>query len=268
MLLCLGLMPADDAGCFAADRPAASPYGAPAPQAKVDDDEFLNPPGPEGAAARQRITGDQRGAADRAEGRTWSDRQRDWRRSGRSRSAQSKRIEDQNVRNLEGNFRPQFQQLLYVELAFLRRCASRTRNRLQRSPRRPTQTFTCRCENTSCRGWARQRGRGGSNAADPRSEMQKLLMPLVEAKLGPEKARLYRQECDQRAEARKHAVVLNVVAALDERLVLTAQQRAKLVQSLSANYENAWDQCLRDVRFQQSELLALDPRRVDCPIAG
>ena len=29
---------------------------------------------------------------------------------------------------------------------------------------------------------------------------------------------------------------------LDERLVLTAQQRAKLVKSLSANYENSWDQ--------------------------
>ena len=121
------------------------------------------------------------------------------------------------------------------------------RDRLQGSPRRPKQTFTCRCENTSRGVAARQRGGGDPNAADPRSKIQKLLMPLVEAKFGPEKARLYRQECEKRVEARKHAVVLNVVAVLDDRLVLTAQQRAKLVQSLSANYQCAWDPLLEEL---------------------
>jgi hypothetical protein len=77
---------------------------------------------------------------------------------------------------------------------------------------------------------------------EPRVAVQKLVVPLAEAKLGPEKARLYRQECDKRAEARKHASVLNLVAALDERLILTAGQRAKLVESLSANNDDSWEQ--------------------------
>ena len=50
-------------------------------------------------------------------------------------------------------------------------------------------------------------------------------------------------------------MVLNVVAALDERLVLTAQQRAKLVQSLSANYQHAWDQLLEELAFSNQNSL-------------
>ncbi len=177
--------------------------------------------------------------------------------------------EDQNIRNLEAQFRPQFQQLLYVELAFLRRaCKPDAKPFAEVAKAAKADLRVPLREYVVSRSGARQVTGGGPNAADPRLEIRKLLVPLVEAKLGPEKARLYRQECDKRTEARKHAVVMNLVAALDERLVLTAQQRAKLVQSLSANYENAWDQYLEMSSFQQSSSSCPRSVTIDCPTAG
>jgi hypothetical protein len=151
-------------------------------------------------------------------------------------------VADRNIRNREAALRPQFQQLLYGELAFLRRACTPDVKPFAEIARAAKADLDLPLREYATWYVTRRRDREGSNPPDPRSEMQKLLAPLVEAKLGPEKARLYRQECDKRAEARKHAVVVNVVAVLDERLVLTAQQRAKLVQSFSANYENGWDQ--------------------------
>ena len=209
---------------MAADPLPTSPYAAPAPQK-------VKPERAKPATKRESLLGtivNALGGDDR-----------------NNRDPGVRAIEDQNIRNLEAQFRPQFQQLLYVELAFLRRvCKPDAKPFAEVAKAAKAGLHVPLREYVVSRYGARRRGRGDSNAVDPRSEMQKLLMPLVEADLGPEKSRLYRQECDSRAEARKHAVVLNVVAALDERLLLTAQQRAKLVQSLSSNYERAWDPLL------------------------
>jgi hypothetical protein len=209
---------------MAADPLPTRPYAAPAPK-KVEP-ERAKP-----AAKRGSLLGtivDALGGEDR---------------NNRNPGVQA--IEDQNVRNLEAQFRPQFQQLLYGELAFLRRACKPDAKPFAEVAKAAKADLRVPLREYVISWYARQRGRGGSDAADPRAEIGKLLMPLVEAKLGPEKTRLYRQECDKRAEARKHAVVVNLVAAVDERLALTTPQRAKLVQSLSANYEHAWDQYLQ-----------------------
>ncbi len=223
VLLCLGLMPAGDASCFAADFG----YGATtAPAATAP--QRAEPARAQPATKKGSLLGAIVGAlgGDERDDNQW----------------RVQAAEDQNIRNLETAFRPQFEQLLYGELAFLRRACKPDAKPFAEVARAAKADLHLPLREYATWYVARQRGRGGSSPADPRSEMRKLLAPLVEAKLGPETARLYQQACDKRAEARKHAVVVNVVAVLDERLVLTAQQRAKLVQSLSANYENAWDQ--------------------------
>jgi hypothetical protein len=239
-------MPADDARCSAADPPPPQvpvavdeininggflylgKIGAPPAQAPAAGALQKVAPQPAQPAAKQ---GSLLGAIVDALG---GDQDANNRRA--------RAIEDQNLRNLEAQFRPQFQQLLYLELAFLRRVCKPDAKPFAEVAKAAKADLHVPLREYVSQYWARQSGRGSSNVADPRSAIRKLLVPLVAAKLGPEKARLYRQECDNRAEARKHAVVVNLVAALDLRLVLTAQQRAKLVQSLSANYENAWDQ--------------------------
>jgi hypothetical protein len=235
VLLCLGLIPASDANCFAADPPAAQARAAPAPPK-------AEPPPAKPAAKRETLLG----AIIDAFG------------GDRDRNVEPEpAIDDPNIRNMEAQFRPQFQQLLYVELAFLRRECKPDAKTFAEVAKAAKADLRVPLRKYASQWWARQRqgGRGDSNAVDPRSEIRKLLMPLVEAKLGPEQARLYRQECDTRAEARKHAVVVNLIAALDERLVLTAPQRAKLVESFSTNYETAWDQYLEMFAYNNSNYL-------------
>ena len=48
---------------------------------------------------------------------------------------------------------------------------------------------------------------------------------------------------------------MNLVAALDERLILTAEQRAALVQSLSSDYQNSWDQWFEMFAFGNPQYL-------------
>ena len=91
--------------------------------------------------------------------------------------------------------------------------------------------------------------------SNARSQVQRVLAPLVESKVGPEQAERYRRECDKRTAGRKRAVVLNLVAALDERLILTAEQRAALVQSLSSDYQNSWDQWFEMFAFGNPQYL-------------
>jgi hypothetical protein len=165
-------------------------------------------------------------------------------------------VEDQNIRNWEAQLRPQFQQLLYGELAFLRRVCkpdAKTFAEVAKAAKAglqaPLRQFIL------ARYMRRQATLPGANAADPRTAIQDLLLPLAKEKLSPEKVQLYLQECDKRTEARKHTVVVNLVATLDERLVLTTQQRAKLVQSLSANYENSWDQYFEVFGFNGQNFL-------------
>jgi len=237
VLLCLGLMPAAHALCFAADPPAAPAYNLTAPPARAPAAvlrkvEAAKPAGNRGLLGTiVEALGDDRDA-DMRRRRVIEDQ------NARNMAA----VGDQNVRTMEVRLRPQFQQLLYVELAFLRRaCQPDAKPFAEVAKAAKAELQAPLHEYVVTRYSATSRPRPGSNSADPRSEVKKLLMPLVEAKLGPEKTRLYRQECEKRAEARKHAVVLNLVALLDERLDMTAQQRAKLVESFSANYESGWD---------------------------
>ncbi len=228
VLLGLGLMPADDACCIAADPPQAPrPVAAGAAGAAVPRMLEAKP------AVRAAKRGSLLGAIVEALG---DDRDANQRRM--------RAIEDQNIRNLEVQYRPQFRQLLYGELAFLRRACKPDGKSFAAVAKAAPAGLEAPLREYIVTHFMPRQGipQGGANAPDPRSAMQKLLLPLVKEKLGPEKAQLYLQECDKRTEVRKHAVVVSLVAMLDERLVLTARQRAKLVKSLTANYENSWDQ--------------------------
>jgi hypothetical protein len=241
-LLCLALLPAGDGRCRAADPP---PLEAPAPPANVQvfpdgtvivEDEAPERPQPAPVKPpAKRIT-----LAELITNVFVGDRKAEQRRA--------QAIQDQQRRALEAQFRPQFKQSLYIELAFLRRACK---------PDAKVFVDVAKAANAELHVPLRKyvamiSTRPDATTDDPRTAMQKLLMPLAEAKLGAEKARLYRQECDKRTEARKHATVVNLVAVLDERLVLTSGQRAKLVESLSAKYNKSWEQyCEMNGDFSQ-----------------
>ena len=161
------------------------------------------------------------------------------------------RNDEPNIRNLETQFVPQLQQLLYVELALLRRVCHVDQKPFVELAKAAKASLPVAVREYAVAQNAIMMGRrqNVADAVDPRSQVEQLLAPLVESTLGSEQAQLYREECDKRVESRKRAVVLNLVVTLDERLVLTAEQRAGLVQSLSSNYQNAWDQWLQISAF-------------------
>ena len=164
---------------------------------------------------------------------------------------------DPNVRNLEAQFRPQFLEMLYVELAFVRRaCAVEAKPfaEIAKAAKAHLHVTVCAyavAQNQMMRGGGQQ----VEDANNPQSRMEHLLRPLVEAKLGHKQARRYRQECAKRVAGRKRAVVLCVVAAMDDHLVLTAGQREKLIQSLSKDYQSNWDQWVQQIGFNNTQYL-------------
>ena len=170
---------------------------------------------------------------------------------------QRAQIEEQNIRNMEEQFRPQCQQVLYMELAFLRQVCRPDAKRFAEVAKASKGSYRAALHQyVVAQFGAMQVGANdGSGGSDIRSHLEQALAPLAEAKLGAEAAGLYRQECAKRAQSRRRAVVLSLVAMIDERLVLSAEQREKLVRSLTAAYQKGWDSYLQMFAFNNQGAL-------------
>jgi hypothetical protein len=83
-----------------------------------------------------------------------------------------------------------------------------------------------------------------SPAPDPRKQMQDELAYVAKRHLYPEQVALYETEIVKRVENRRRTSVLNVVARLDEELILTAEQRTKLTGELTTRWKTADSQQL------------------------
>jgi hypothetical protein len=79
---------------------------------------------------------------------------------------------------------------------------------------------------------------------DPRKLITEGLSKSIKATLSAEQAARYQEELDKRIENRKQVALTNLVAKLDQDLVLTADQRGKLFQSLSKSWKDSWGQSL------------------------
>ncbi len=79
---------------------------------------------------------------------------------------------------------------------------------------------------------------------DPRRIIRDALAKVLNETLTPEQAAKYTQEATQRTALRKRAAILSVVARLDSTMCLTAEQRDKITQSISAGWQDKWEQWL------------------------
>ncbi len=245
-LLCLGLMPslvlaqeASEAPPGYEDAPAAK---KPAPAAQAEA-----PPGYEDAAMANE-------AAPPVEVRGEVQAEAPEASSGSLLDALAEALTDNNdpnVANLEREFLPQFQPLVKAEQAFVQRACG-----LNKEQRAQIAKAGDECLKAAARKYALaqnqwRNGRGvrivGGQPVlpDPRGLVQQHMAGIVQSKLRPEQAEQYRQECDKRAAHRKDMAVRNLVAELDERLVLTAEQRDKLVESLASHWQDAWAQSIQ-----------------------
>ncbi len=88
-------------------------------------------------------------------------------------------------------------------------------------------------------GW-----RPGSEYPDPRKLIEQELSRVMSPLLTHDQESRYKAELEKRAASRKQVVIDNLVAKLDGDLVLTSDQRTRLVEALSANWKDAWGQSL------------------------
>ncbi len=88
-------------------------------------------------------------------------------------------------------------------------------------------------------GW-----RPGTEYPEPRKLIEQELAQVMSPLLSPDQKSRYKAELEKRAASHKQVVIDNLVAKLDSDLVLTADQRTRLVEALSANWKDAWCQSL------------------------
>ncbi len=158
---------------------------------------------------------------------------------------------DVNVQVLEKQFLPRFKPLVTAEFAFVNRiCHLNNTQRKQlivgtdivlKAAVRKYATV----QNEMQRGrWRFANGRQPSSL-DPSKLVAQGMAHLVERSLNPEQIEIYQQEISQREDYHKQVAVKGLVAMLDEELILNADQREKLVKTLSENWQEAWVQSLQ-----------------------
>jgi hypothetical protein len=142
-------------------------------------------------------------------------------------------------------FRAQFEPLLKVELSLI--------NRACKPSDAERKVLIAKCNrwlDTFIGDYAKRGGQpqvegmwfGGpvGNMPNPRESFAEGLKPVVEKLLSKDQFQRYEDECRRRAEFEKAVAVENLVAKIDGELMLSPQQREKLTESLSSNWQSSW----------------------------
>ena len=80
---------------------------------------------------------------------------------------------------------------------------------------------------------------------DPQRAIRESLAKVLRETLTPEQMTKYETEATQRTALRKRAAIRYVVARLDSTLCLTSEQRDKMAQSITAGWQDNWENWLR-----------------------
>jgi len=159
--------------------------------------------------------------------------------------------EDQRVVALEGQYLPQFQNLVKAEFSLLARvCQLSPEQRRQLAPEKE------RCTKSAARVYAlgqlrMQSGGYARGPMEPRRLVQEEVAKVLREKLTADQLAAYEKELAQRAAGRKRAAVLNLVARLDGQLMLSVEQRAELTERLSDNWQESWVPSMESFLYDQ-----------------
>lgn len=140
------------------------------------------------------------------------------------------------------HFTQQFRPILLAELNFIRQHCDLAKEQRPKIKAAGEAALTA-----AVRKMAEQQmgNRGGmQGAADPRRTIRDALAKALKETLTAEQMAKYTEQANQRAALRKRAAILNVVARLDTIMCLTAEQRGKITESISAAWQENWEQWL------------------------
>ena len=152
---------------------------------------------------------------------------------------------DARVKQLEQQYRPQFKQLLDVELAFVRRVCEPDPSQRELVAKAGEQCMTAVL--TKCAAAQIQMENGGfrpGSQPNPRGLLQEQFADALTKSLRPEQVERYRRESQQRTASRRRAVVHYMIAKADQTLAFSSEQREKLTQTLLEHYSDDWEQAI------------------------
>ncbi len=154
---------------------------------------------------------------------------------------------DGNVLNLAQQALPQFTRLMTAELSFINRTCD-----LNLEQRKKIKAASDTCLKAAVRHYAMgQRGmmvgwegRAQPTLPDPNELVHQALAKVLKETLRPEQQSAYDSEIAKREAFRRRVAIDNIVAILDERLILTIEQRRQLTESLDKNWQPGWVQSI------------------------
>lgn len=171
-----------------------------------------------------------------------------------------------NVANLEKQYLPRFTPLLTAELSFIHRACD-----LNLEQRKKIKASADQCLRGAVRKYSMaQQGmlrRAGVQRLilDPTDLLHQALAKVLKETLQPEQQAAYDAEMAKREAYRQQVAIENVVAIIDERLVLTSDQRRALTESLEKHWQPAWVQSI-EMLMNNTQNLPSIPEQFVVPI--
>lgn len=146
--------------------------------------------------------------------------------------------DDAFVKQFEQQFGPQLRLMLRTELHLMRLVTQPTKEQYEKIAAEGETAF----KTMTTRLAVQMRQGQGVGTPDPRTLIADGISAAVQKTLSREQATRYREELDERTAARKRMVVKNLVAGVDRVLLLTTEQRGKLLLILERHWDASWNQ--------------------------
>lgn len=149
---------------------------------------------------------------------------------------------DAMIQQFEQQFGRQFRHMVRSELHFMRITCQPTKQQFEKIAADTEVTAKATTKQLAEIWQKMQRGgMGVQEVTDPRTPITDALTKSVRAHLASDQADRYQQELEKRVVARKKATVLSLVAIVDKILVLTPDQRDKMVDLFDKNWHKSWN---------------------------
>ncbi len=146
------------------------------------------------------------------------------------------------AKQLERQYTARFRQIHRSELHFMRAVCQPTREQFEKIAAAGDADLQATVKKYSKEAAQQRFGMAQSQSGDPRRLIMRGIRDRVKADLSAEQAARYQKEIEDRSAARRHVIILNLISGMDQKLVLTAEQRAKLSAVLDASWNDSWDQ--------------------------
>jgi len=148
------------------------------------------------------------------------------------------------AQQIEQQYAGRFRQLYRSELHFMRLVCQPTREQYEKIAGAGDAELKAAIKKFAQAFADQQQGRARVQAQqnDPRKAIVSGIASRVKTNLSAEQAARYEKEIEERTAARRGVAISNLLAGMDRKLILTAEQRDQLNVILNKNWNDSWNQ--------------------------